>query len=70
MELDAINDAAWWRYDFEEPALLHLNGGAASVSQVGHDARTRFRGSSLQSEGPPNKKRLTGDHRRPLHSQV
>ena len=68
--LDAINDVTWWRYELGEPALLHLNRRAAPVSQVGHNARTGFsnnvvaeadRGSSLQSEGPPNKKRLTGD---------
>ena len=81
---DVINDVTWWRYEHEEPALLYFNRKAATVSQVGHDARTSFsnnvvaeadRGISLQSAEPPNEKRLTGDkepprdHRRPLHSQ-
>ena len=47
--LDSIKDLTWWKYEPEQPALLHLNRRAAD------------RDSSLQSEGPPNKKRLTRD---------
>ena len=52
------------------PALPHLNQGAATVSQVGHDARTSLsnnvvaeadRGSFQQNEESSNKKRLTGE---------
>ena len=66
--LHAVNDVTW--YELFDPSLFHLNRRASTVSQVGHDARTGFsnnvgaeadRGSSLQSEEPPNLKRLTGD---------
>jgi hypothetical protein len=70
--LDSINDGNWWRYELEEPALLHLNRKAATSSSVGGDARVGFsnnvvaeadRGSSLMGEGPPAKRRATGDRR-------